>query len=239
MNLRIAIVEDEPLIAFHLKSLLLKLGHEVVFSVPNPEKTLLQLSEVQPDLIILDIQLHSNMNGIDLAREINRLYKIPFIFITAHADEQTMKSALSVKPLGYIFKPFSEKEIYATIEIIRQSMVMQQNNSEDLMISLPGTIGLQQIPLADITHVLSDKNYIEVYHKDGRIFRKKQTLQGFMNEMPVGHFIQIHRSHAVNPNYVNETSRTLIKIGDRILPIGRNYTEQMTRLIRQKSKDSH
>jgi DNA-binding LytR/AlgR family response regulator len=241
LNLRIAIVEDEPLIAFHLRSLLIKLGHDVVFSAPNPEKTLLLLKEVQPELIALDIQLHSVMNGIDLAREITRLYKIPFIFITAHADDQTMKSALSVKPLGYIFKPFSEKEIYTTLEITRQqTKSVSKGISSEYYTEVNGAYGSIKLTHQQITHVSSDKNYIVIYTEDLRNYRRKQTLLGFLSEFPNDKFLQIHKSYAVNPDKVSETSRTCVRIGSEILPVGGSFSEKvLSELTLRKSRDSH
>jgi DNA-binding LytR/AlgR family response regulator len=237
--LKLGILEDEPLIAFHLKTLLTQLGHEVLFTAPNPEKGFEFLKTNQPDLMLLDIQLQSSLNGIQFAELINKDRSLPFIFISAHADPQTLSSALSVKPLGYIFKPFSKNEIFTTLEIVRQQLPAVNNPVENT-IELPGVIGNLQIQVDKLTHVRADKNYIEIYHSDGRVFRKKQTLSGFLADVPIVDFIQIHKSFAANLKFVDEFSRDTLRIKQCFLPIGRSFAEQVSiALTLRKSKGFH
>lgn len=114
---KILIVEDELLISYNLSHKLRKLGYQVVGEVDSGEAALEKVSEIQPDLILMDIVLKSDMDGIETAAKIHKSYNIPVIYLTAYADDQTLKRAEGTGAYGYILKPFKERELHATIKM--------------------------------------------------------------------------------------------------------------------------
>lgn len=114
---RILIIEDEPLIARDLKRIVSKYGYEVAGICYNSDNALDVLAKKQYDLILLDIHLQGSRNGIELAHIINKSHKKPFIFITSFADRNTLELAKVTMPVGYVVKPFNDKEVFSAIEI--------------------------------------------------------------------------------------------------------------------------
>lgn len=114
---RILVVEDESVVAWYLQEALKKLGHQVVGSAISGEEALECAAKTQPNLVLMDIRLQGEMDGITAAKEIGARFDIPVVYLTAHTDESTLKRAIATKPFGYLVKPFQEREVHTTIEI--------------------------------------------------------------------------------------------------------------------------
>jgi len=126
---RILIVEDEPLIAEDLASILRKDGHVVVGIAHDGSRALDLLHSQSPDLVLLDISLGNAMSGFDVARVLNDRFHIPFIFITSYADKDTLAEAKKVNPKGYIVKPFRSKDVCANVALVTDRSVETTQNS--------------------------------------------------------------------------------------------------------------
>jgi diguanylate cyclase len=119
-NVKILIVEDELLIANNLARKLSKLGYEIVEIVSSGEKAIQMVGEKQPNLVLMDIVIKGEIDGIQAAAQISKKYGIPVIYLTAYADDETLSRAKSTTPFGYILKPFKDRELQVTIEIALQ-----------------------------------------------------------------------------------------------------------------------
>ncbi len=113
---RILIVEDQWVTAQGLKENLENLGHEVTGMAASGEEAMRLTAERRPDLVLMDINLKGDMDGIDTARRLKSL-EIPIICLTAYADDQTLERAKLVEPFGYILKPFEVRELRSAVEI--------------------------------------------------------------------------------------------------------------------------
>ncbi|MBD2664532.1 two-component hybrid sensor and regulator [Richelia sinica FACHB-800] len=116
LSAKIMIVEDEVIIAMDLAEDLETLGYEVAEVVSSGEKAIEKVSEIQPDLILMDIMLKGEIDGITAAGEIAKMFDIPIVYLTAHTDKNTMLRAKSIKHCGYIIKPFDRQDLQKTIE---------------------------------------------------------------------------------------------------------------------------
>ena len=114
---RIFIVEDEAIVAKDIEISLKNLGFAVSGTAFSGEKAIINIGENRPDLVLMDIMLKGEMNGIDAASQIKARFNIPVIYLTAHADEEMLQSAKLTEPFGYIIKPFEERELGSTIDI--------------------------------------------------------------------------------------------------------------------------
>ena len=124
---RILVVEDERIVAEDIRENLERLGYEVPQAVASGEEAMRRAEEVRPDLVMMDIHLRGEMDGITAAGEINGRLAVPIIFLTAFADDSTLCRAKEAQPFGYLLKPFREKELHATIEVAfyKHGMEMQ------------------------------------------------------------------------------------------------------------------
>jgi CheY-like chemotaxis protein len=113
----ILIVEDEGLIALHLMEILANAGYSVREPVPSGEDALRHVERTPPpDLILMDITLDGQLDGIETATRIRERYNIPVIFLTAHSNDTIIHRAKDASPCGYIIKPVIEKELLAHVE---------------------------------------------------------------------------------------------------------------------------
>lgn len=114
---QIMVVEDEVVVAMELQAKLTSMGYVVAATTGSGEDAVVKAGELRPDLVLMDIQLAGDLDGIEAAQKIHRLYDIPVVFLTAHADEKTLQRAKLSEPFGYLIKPFSGAELRTTIEV--------------------------------------------------------------------------------------------------------------------------
>ena len=113
----IGIVEDERIVAFNLQQRLTKLGYQVLFTTASGENALQKIEHHGPELVLMDIHIEGGMDGIETAAAIKKKYKLPVIYLTAYSEEATLARARETHPYGYLLKPFSERELHATIQM--------------------------------------------------------------------------------------------------------------------------
>lgn len=114
---KILIVEDELMIAEDIQESLGNAGYDVVGMVATGPDALGAVRRQRPDLVLLDIRLRGDMDGIATAREAQQIHDCAVIYLTAYADSQTLQRAKLTSPFGYVLKPFREKELLAMVEI--------------------------------------------------------------------------------------------------------------------------
>ncbi len=148
---KILIVEDEPVIAENISYYLNNSDFEVSAIAYDTDEALHQLLHNTPDAVLLDINLDSELDGINIAETINKNYQLPFLFLTSYSDKNTLERAKHVKPSGYIVKPFNERTILASLEIAISNFTTQKNHQ------LP-PLSLEKINRQLIAH-LSDREF--------------------------------------------------------------------------------
>ena len=114
---KILIVDDEWLIRLEIEGLLTDLGYDVAGQAETGAEAIAMARELTPDLILMDVKMPGEMNGIDAARVIKRELGTPIVFISGYGDPEYIEAAKEIAPFGYVMKPFDEREIHAFVEI--------------------------------------------------------------------------------------------------------------------------
>ena len=127
-EIKVLIVEDEPVIATNISMHLNNNDFSVSGIAYDYDEAIAQLQDNTPDAVILDIGMENNDDGINIAEVINAQYRIPFIFLTSYADKETLEKAKRVEPSGYIVKPFNEKTLLASLEIAISNFSNKMNH---------------------------------------------------------------------------------------------------------------
>lgn len=122
---KIVIVEDERIVAFNLQQRLTKLGYEVPAVAVSAAQALRDVELFSPDIVLMDIHIEGDVDGIDTAAVVTDKFCIPVIYLTAYSEEATLDRARATRPYGYLLKPFSERELHATIQ-----MALERNSVE-------------------------------------------------------------------------------------------------------------
>ena len=129
-NASILIVEDNNIVMLELKDRLEETGYNVVGYAPSGLEAIKKAQEFHPDLIMMDIRLKGEMDGIDAAARIKNELDIPVIYLTAHTDKDTLQRAKKTEPYGYVIKPFEERELFSTIEMALYKHEMEKKLKE-------------------------------------------------------------------------------------------------------------
>lgn len=114
---KIFIVEDESIVSLEIQSRVKHLGYSVSGTAAYGDEAIRKVIDLKPDLILMDIRIKGELDGIETAAEIKKIYEVPIIFLTAYADPVTIQRAKITDPFGYIIKPFEERELHISIEI--------------------------------------------------------------------------------------------------------------------------
>ncbi|QDF30175.1 response regulator [Halarcobacter anaerophilus] len=112
---KILIVEDESIVALDIKHALQTLGFKVTDCVRNYTRAIKSVKEARPDIILMDINLDRSKDGIETAKEIQKIENIPIIYLTAFSDEKTIHRAIKTNPISYLIKPFKRDELNSSI----------------------------------------------------------------------------------------------------------------------------
>ncbi|MDA0733729.1 MAG: response regulator [Chloroflexi bacterium] len=111
------VVEDSNIISRDIQKRLGNLGYEVPATAVSGEEAVEKAGQVQPDLILMDINLKGQMDGIEAAQKIQDQHSIPIVYLTAQSDDATLRRAKLTGPFGYLLKPFEERDLRTTIEV--------------------------------------------------------------------------------------------------------------------------
>lgn len=130
--LKILIIEDDPVIATDIKSLLRSEGFEVVGTAKNALRAYEMLAACDPNFVIVDIYLGTGASGIEIAEVIHDRYQLPYIFLTSFSDEATLAAAQEQGPYGYLVKPFQDQTLITTIATAWSNFQRLNNRRLDL-----------------------------------------------------------------------------------------------------------
>ncbi len=140
---KILVVEDEVIVAEDIVQTLKSLGYEVHGYVTSGEEAISNVKDETPDIILMDIRLSGELDGIETAEKINEKFNIPIVYLTAYSGTHILDRAKISRPYGYIVKPFDEINLYTTIEIaIHKHNVQAQlvDETENALASVYGCI---------------------------------------------------------------------------------------------------
>jgi two-component system, LytTR family, response regulator LytT len=241
----VLIVEDEVIIAKDLTLTLTKLGYNVIGHCLTGEDAVLMAGEKQPGIILMDIMLKGETNGIDAAKEIRGKYDIPVIFITAYSDEDSIMRANTSAPFGYLVKPFKANDLRATIEtaLNRYNEEQQLKKENQMLYKLANSdtrknilfiktdSKLIKLRTKDIVFIEALKDYVNIFTMDNK-YVIRSTMKGIQDKLPADRFARIHRSFIVAVDKVSSIDHTKVILeNDASVPLGGLYKEEFLEKI--------
>ena len=237
--IKILIVEDNVIIADDMQSMLEEIGYEIVDNVIVYEQAVEVLKRQEVDLVLIDIILASDKTGIDLGRHIRENYDIPFIFVTSNSDRATVENAKTVKPNGYLVKPFEQQDLYTSIEIALSNFTYsggKANNSGGL-VDVPMSNNVlkdsifvkkqhlyYRIQFTEIQFIKADNVYLEVNTVDKK-FLVRSPLKDYLEKLPKNKFYRAHKSYIVNVDHIDAINSKDIMINNTLIPISKDFKE--------------
>ncbi|MEO5775697.1 MAG: LytTR family transcriptional regulator DNA-binding domain-containing protein [Flavobacterium sp.] len=235
---KVLIVEDEMIIAANISMQLSNLGYIVTGIIPRGEEVLGHIEHNLPDIILMDINLKGDLDGIEIATIVQLKYKIPIIFLTANADEAHFNRAKATNPYGFISKPFKKLDLHRTIEltVIRIREEQANENKSELIaeenyvlsdcIFVRSHDKMIKVSINDILYIEADRNYCKIHCKD-KEHLLVMTLKDLEEKLIAKNFLRIHRSFIVNLSNVDEIATSHIIIAKKTIPISAESKKEL------------
>jgi DNA-binding LytR/AlgR family response regulator len=236
---RILIVEDDMIIAANISLQLSKLGYEVTGIETKAAEAIHHALETKPDIILMDIQLKGTSTGIEAAHAIHKILDIPIIYLTANEDDATFQKAKDTHPFAFISKPFSNQNLERTIalveERIKNSPIERSEEGtfhevQEDRIFIRNQNKLIKVILDDILWVEAERNYCKIITIQ-QAFLIVSPLNKLCEKMDQKQFVRIHRSFMVNFSKLEAVAENHVELKGKILPIGKQYKEDLFRLV--------
>ncbi|WP_298512230.1 LytTR family transcriptional regulator DNA-binding domain-containing protein [uncultured Kordia sp.] len=241
-TIKILVVEDEIILAQDISGRLTDMHYEVVGIAPSVAKAVAILETRKDiDIIMIDIILKGDKDGIELAKIVNEKYQIPFIFLTSHADASLVERAKKVHPYAYILKPFNDRQVKVAIELAlinfsnktpgKDVFENKETIAEELQVfQIKDSLFLKKnqhfvrVPLVDILCIKADNNYCTVFTKSER-FVYAVVMKKIESQLPTESFVRTHRSYIVNINQVHGFEGNLLFVGTHKIPVSKSQKE--------------
>lgn len=239
---KILIVEDEMVIAANISLQLNELGYEVTGIVPRGEEALLHIQENAPDIILLDINLKGNLDGIETAQAMQKTHNIPVIYLTANVDDAHFNRAKTTHPYGFIAKPFKKLDLQRAIELTISQVASKGSDSSNLealnndSLILSDCIFVRhlntmvKVDIKDILYIEAERNYCRIFSKN-KEYLLVMTLKDMDEKLPSKHFLRIHRSFIINISQIDEIGNSHIVIGKKAIPISKSLREELLKRL--------
>lgn len=230
---RILIVEDEHWIAEELQETLISNGYSVIAVVDNFEKAMLAMNDEVPDLVILDIRLNGPGTGIDIAREINLKWGVPFVFLSSLIEPELLHELKEEVPHSILSKPCKPVDLLAAV-----SLAFSPTSKSDLDADIideesffvKNEHAYQRIQLKDLLFIKGEGNYTRIQLRNDRIVLRANLKDfSFLNE--IDSIYQIHRSYLVNVKNVDKIYSKHVQMGEFEVPISKESREEVLKRI--------
>lgn len=227
---KVYIIEDNGLNRASLESVLEANDFKIVGSKPSAEAAWDDLQKVETDIVLIDIHLAGERDGIWLAEKIRAHKTLPFIYLTAYGDAKTIKKIRNTNPNGYLMKPYNTPTLLTTIQIAIESF---KQKSEGLMQeSLRKIIYIKhrnsqvKLIVSDIEYIKSDGNYILIHLKDKKYLVRSKLLD-FHKELQNDNFKQVHQRYLINFEKISSVGNNYVQINTEKLPVSKRYKDSL------------
>lgn len=211
--LKIYIVEDEPLIVSTIETSLRKHGHKILGDADEVSVALKDIELLKPDLVLIDIQLSGDKDGIDLANELDKT-KQPYLFLSSQTDPNTITRVKDTNPLGYVVKPFTVTGLRTNIELAWHNFT----EIEQHYLAIKHDGKLLKINQDAINHLKAFDNYCYIYTTT-ESYLVPHTLKHIHEQLVGDHFIKCHRSYVVNLKHVLSIEKGSITTKINTIPV--------------------
>lgn len=240
--IKILIVEDELIIAAKISLQLSNLGYEVTGIIPRGEEALNSIQQNQPDILLMDLSLKGEIDGIETVQIIQNDYKIPVIYLTANADDLNFNRAKDTNPYAFISKPFKKLDLQRAIELT-VSRLQSETSTEKITykenitpfilsdcIFVRHQDKMVKVDIKDILYIEAERNYCRIYSKDKK-YLLVMTLKDMDEKLPQQHFIRVHRSFIVNLSQIDEVANNHIVIARKAIPVSKTLKEELLKRL--------
>jgi len=229
-SLNIHIIEDEPLIAEAIKTVLENENHTVTGISLRGKDAIYDIENLKPDLVLVDIMIKGDIDGVEIVTHLKKKLDIPFIYLTSLSDEKTLQRVKATNPSGFIVKPFNENTLTTNIELayhkheITKSDIEINTQSDAFFIKNKGE--LIKVSQSEILFFEAYDNYCNLYTAKKKHLLS-QTLKRVEEKIPSSQFLKVHRSYIINFSKINSIHEGYIFIDNHKIPYSKSHKDQL------------
>lgn len=235
---KIVIVEDEALIADHIAGILEGADYEVLEIFDEAEPLFSFLNKQLPDVLLLDINLNGDLDGVDIAHEINQKYQLPIIFLTSNTDKRTVERVKRTMPVSFIAKPYTAEGLLSNVDVAMHSYYQNNQFSKQVeskkvqdSIFVKDKSELIKLLYLDIIYVQAMDNYSIIFTIKGKKHIVPHTLKKMEEDLSSHGFIKTHRSYLVNYRHISSILPKGIKINEVEIPMSEGHKSDVLKII--------
>jgi len=238
IKVKILIAEDDPVVAKHLSITLTEKGYKVEAIFETGEELLDNIEEINPDLIVLDINLAGIIDGIEVAAQMKNK-SIPFLYLTSDRDRTTLERAKLTQPFGYLIKPFDSDELVSAIELALynakiNSAAPRRNNQEavlhDSYLFVKDKNRLVKVRYNEILYIEANDIYASL-KTINHTYILSYPLKSLEEKLPTDKLMRVHRSYIANLDHIEAIEDNYLLINKKNIPIGKTYKDELMRRL--------
>lgn len=227
----ILIVEDEIELAENLKELLENLGFFVHEILDNAKDTLNFLKSHLPDLILMDILIKGDIDGVKLTEIIKKKYSVPVLLLTAYSEKSILDKVLKINHDGFLLKPFSTQSLITSIYLASKAKLNNGIGSKrKKLLKIRDKGFLVPIPEDTIYYLQADGLYTKIF-TENKIYIIRDILKDIKGKLSENKFVRVHKSYIININHVDSFNSRELIINKETIPIRRGFYKRLKEFI--------
>ncbi len=241
-QVNIMIVEDESIVAMDLAAGLEHDGYTVTGIAADYDEALQLFQEKIPDIILMDIHIQGDKDGVQTATELMKIKQVPLIYLTAFTDAATVERVKHTHPSAFLTKPYNLDNVRIAIDLAlhhfaeakpnaEQAKVLPISKDKEHLLQLNDQVFIKQnyrfvkFRLAELLYAEADNNYVHIQTATQK-FTLRISLSDLLERLRYSRLIRVHRSYAVNIDEISSFDDQLIRVGQHEIPIGRNHRQE-------------
>lgn len=235
MKTKILIVEDEILVAENTADDLKREGFEITEIALSSKEALISIEKSPPHIILMDINIKGDIDGIELTEEIQKNYSMPVIYVSSNVTSQYINRAIATSPSAFISKPYQTKDLVIAIELaVRKHNEAVLTGNPPLRDSVFVKSGEyhRKVFLDEILYIEANGSYCTVFTEKKR-FVLSFNLFHFEQEIKTDTLLRVHRSFIVNINKVDAFDKNTLRIGTNVIPVSNSFKEKVSNSFRK------
>jgi DNA-binding LytR/AlgR family response regulator len=240
-KINVLIVEDEAITALDLSEGLRQCGYAIAGVADNARMAKTLFEETEVDIVLMDIQLKGERDGVDAVMELMKVRKRPVIYLTAFTDAATVERVKRTYPAAFLIKPFHVDNVRIAIEVALHNFAtgrepdqpVRQADREPLLrlndsLFVKMNYRFVKLPLSSICYVAADNNHVHLITSEKK-YVIRLSLNQVLDSIRWERLVRIHRSYAVNIDAVSSFTEQDVTVNKDTLPVGRQYKEAFWR----------
>nr|WKN35080.1 response regulator [Tunicatimonas sp. TK19036] len=229
-RVKILIVEDDLIAAEDIKELLEETNYVVTGVARTYDEAVDLFKETNPDLVVMDIQLEGQKDGIDVAAELTLINRVPIIYLTGNAEHKIRKRATRTPASTYILKPYRIEEFLTNIDLAIRNFAKSKIDAVTALseaVFLPtDDNGHEKVMKQDIHYIEGDRGYVRIYTKN-KMFHITTNLATLTPQLESPDFLRVSKKYVVNAYHLVKLNKDSVWIEGRQILIGDNYRKEL------------